>query len=141
MAVYDFASRIMTGRPITLYEGDSLARDFTYIDDIVAGLLGCLDRPPPTDRAARLLNIGNQRPEPVTRVIALLERHLGRSAIVDRIPRPATDVETTSACLDAIRSLTGYQPGTSLDDGIPRFVDWFRAYARPGSAAASAISA
>ncbi len=140
MAVYDFAERIMAGRPITLYEGDGLARDFTYVDDIVAGILLCLDRPPPPEAPARLLNVGNERPEPIARLITLLERGLGQAALVERVPRPATDVEATYASIDAIRLLTGYQPLVSLDEGVARFVEWFRAYDRRGSAAASAIN-
>ena len=137
MAVYDFAERIVAGRPITLYEGEGLARDFTYIDDIVAGVLGCLDRPPAPGEAARLLNIGNERPEPVARLITLLEQHLGRRAIILRVPRPATDVEATYASVDAIRALTGYEPDTSLDEGVARFVAWFRDY-NPAASASSA---
>ena len=139
MAVYDFARRIAAGQAITLYEGEGLARDFTYVDDIVAGILGCLDRPPSADQPARILNIGSERPEPVARLITLLERHLGRRAIVERIPRPATDVEATFASVDAIRSLTGYQPATTLADGIARFVAWLREYElNPAASATSA---
>ncbi len=141
MAVYDFARRIATGRPITLYEGDALARDFTYIDDIVSGIVGCLDRPPPSGEPARILNIGNERPEPVARLIALLEHHLGRRAISERVARPATDVEATFASTDAIRALTGYVPSIPLEEGVARFIEWFRAYERDESPAASAISA
>ena len=130
MAVYDFAVRIRSGRPINLYEGEGLARDFTYVDDIVDGILGCLDRPPSPAEPARLLNIGNERPEPVARLISLLEHHLGRTAIIERVPRPATDVEATYASTAAIHALTGYRPTTSLDDGVARFVAWFEDYAR-----------
>jgi UDP-glucuronate 4-epimerase len=135
MAVYDFTRRIVSGQPITLYEGDGLARDFTYIDDIVAGIIGCLDRPPEAGAPGRLLNIGNERPEPVARLIALLEQALDRDAIIERVPRPATDVEATFADIDAIRALTGYAPRTRLEDGIPRFVEWFRRHEVAATAA------
>ena len=126
MAVYGFARAIDRGEPVTLYAGDDLARDFTYIDDIVTGVLACLDHPPPVSDPARLLNIGNGAPEPVIRLVRLLERHLDRQAVIRRIPRPGTDAEATFASIDAIRTLTGWQPRTPLDEGIPRFVRWFR---------------
>jgi UDP-glucuronate 4-epimerase len=125
MAYYGFAEAIMSGRPITLYEGGRLKRDFTYIDDIVAGVLGALDRPPAPGEAPRLLNIGNHRSETVNRLVELLEQSLGRSALVEVVPRPAADVEETWASVDAIGALTGYAPTTPLEVGIPRFAQWF----------------
>ncbi|WP_158743380.1 NAD-dependent epimerase/dehydratase family protein [Acidisphaera sp. L21] len=127
MAYYGFAQSIMAGRPITLYEGGTLKRDFTYIDDIVAGVVGVLDRPPPPG-PPRVLNIGNNRAEPVTRLVSLLEKSLGRAAIVQEVPRPAADVVETWASVDRIAELAGYAPSTPLDVGIPRFVEWFQAY-------------
>ena len=126
MAYYGFAEAIMAGRPITLYEGGRLKRDFTYIDDIVAGVLGALDRPPASGEAPRVLNIGNHRSETVTRLVELLEESLGRRAVVTYVPKPAADVEETWASVDAIGALTGYAPSTPLDIGIPRFARWFR---------------
>jgi UDP-glucuronate 4-epimerase len=126
MAYYSFARAIAAGEPITVYDGGRLKRDFTYIDDIVAGLIGCLDRPPAGDLPARILNIGNHRSETVSTLIALLEKALGRRAILRDAPRPAADVEETFASVEAIAALTGYAPGTSLAEGIPRFVAWFR---------------
>jgi UDP-glucuronate 4-epimerase len=126
MAVFSFARAIAAGEPITVYDGGRLRRDFTYIDDIVAGVIGCLDRPPAGDLPARILNIGNHRSETVSTLIALLEKALGRRAILRDAPRPAADVEETFASVDAIAALTGYAPGTSLAEGIPRFVAWFR---------------
>jgi UDP-glucuronate 4-epimerase len=101
----------------------------------VAGIIGCLDRPPEAGAPGRLLNIGNERPEPVARLIALLEQALDRDAIIERVPRPATDVEATFADIDAIRVLTGYAPRTRLEDGIPRFVEWFRRHEVAATAA------
>ena len=130
MAYYSFAKAIVAGQPITLYENGALRRDFTYIDDIVAGVLGVLDRPP--DRGAdgapptRVLNIGNHRSETVSTLIAELEQALGRNAVVRSAPRPPADVEETFASIEAIRALTGFTPATSLHEGIPRFVAWFR---------------
>jgi UDP-glucuronate 4-epimerase len=128
MAYYSFARAIVAGEPITLYDEGRLKRDFTYIDDIVAGIVGCLDRPPPADAPTRLLNIGNHRGEEVRTLVALLEQALGRKAVVQTAPRPAADVAETFASVDAIGALTGFAPRFSLAEGIPRFVTWFRAW-------------
>jgi UDP-glucuronate 4-epimerase len=128
MAYFSFARAIVMGEPITLYDGGLLKRDFTYVDDIVAGVVGCLAHPPDGDVPARVLNIGNHRREEVRELVALLEQALGRPAIVRSVPRPATDVEETCADVDAIAALTGFQPSTSLAEGIPRFAAWFRGW-------------
>jgi len=128
MAYFSFARAIVAGEPITVYDGGRLKRDFTYIDDIVAGVVGCMDRPPEGELPARVLNIGNHRSEEVNTLIALLEQSLGQRAIVRDVARPAADVAETFASVDAIGALTGYLPSTSLAEGIPRFVAWFRAW-------------
>jgi UDP-glucuronate 4-epimerase len=128
MAYYAFARAIAAGEPITVYDRGSLKRDFTYIDDIVAGVLGCLDRPPAGDVPVRILNIGNNRSERVDTLIALLEQALGRRAIINDAPRPRADVAETFASVEAIGALTGFAPTTPLSVGIPRFVAWFRAF-------------
>ena len=128
MAYYGFARSIVDGGTITLYEGDGLARDFTYIDDVSDGVLRVLDHPPEAAQPVRLLNIGNRRSEPVRLLVTLLERALGRAAEIRLVPRPATDIEATWASVEAIGELTGWTPRTRLEEGIPRFVDWFRTY-------------
>ncbi|MGC8478004.1 MAG: SDR family NAD(P)-dependent oxidoreductase [Acetobacteraceae bacterium] len=128
MAYYSFARAIMRGEPITLYDGGRLKRDFTYIDDIVAGVLGCLDRPP--EGAPRVLNIGNHRAETVLTLVGLLEAGLERKAILREAPRPEADVEETFAAVDAIGALCGFAPRVSLAEGIGRFVGWFRDHHR-----------
>jgi UDP-glucuronate 4-epimerase len=128
MAYFSFANAIMAGEPITLYDGGRLRRDFTYIDDIVAGVIGCLDRPPAGAMPPRLLNIGNHRSELVNKLVQLLERELGRPAIVREAPRPAADVEETFASVESIAALTGFTPKTTLEEGIPRFAAWFKAW-------------
>jgi len=147
MAVFAFARAIVEGTEIALYDGGRLKRDFTYIDDIVAGVVGCLDHPPggnwpggdcpggaatPGDPPARVLNIGNNRAEEVSSLLALLEQALGRKAVVRSVPRPATDVAETYADVSAIAALTGFQPSTPLSEGIPRFVAWFRGWNAAG---------
>jgi UDP-glucuronate 4-epimerase len=128
MAYFSFARAIMAGEPITLYDGGRLRRDFTYIDDIVAGVVGCLDQPPASTVPVRLLNIGNHRSEPVSKLVQLLEQELARPALVHEAPRPAADVEETFASVDAISALTGFAPKTTLEEGIPRFAAWFKAW-------------
>lgn len=127
MAYFSFAQAIEQGRPITLYDNGTLRRDFTYIDDIVAGILGVLDRPPEGD-APRLLNIGNNQSETVSKLVALLEEGLGKKAVIIDQPRPAADVTDTFADISEIRALTGFSPATPLDRGIPRFVDWYKGW-------------
>jgi len=127
MAYYSFAAAILRGDPITLYDGGRLKRDFTYIDDIVAGILGCLDHPPVQETPPiRVLNIGNHQAETVVTLIELLEASLGRKAIIRDVPRPATEVTETFADIDAIAGLTGFAPTTPLSRGIPRFAEWFK---------------
>ncbi len=125
MAYYAFARAIAAGEPITAYDGGALRRDFTYIGDIVAGILGCLDRPPEGDVPVRVLNIGNNRSERVATLIGLLEQGLGRRAVIRDAPRPRADVAETYASVEAIGALTGFAPTTPLSVGIPRFVAWF----------------
>ncbi len=128
MAYYGFARAIAEGRPITLYDGGRLRRDFTYIDDIVAGVLGVLDRPPDAGAAPRLLNLGNNRSELVSRLVELLEEGLGRRAVIELVDRPAADVGETWASVDAAAAVAGYAPRISLADGVPRFVAWYREF-------------
>ena len=131
MAPWMFAEAILEGRPITLYDGGRLKRDFTFVADIAAGVVGCLDHPAP-GQAPRILNIGNHRSEQVSRFVALLEEALGRRAMVVDTPRPATDVEETFADIAAIRAICGYAPRTSIEAGIPRFAEWYLSWRKGG---------
>jgi UDP-glucuronate 4-epimerase len=128
MAYYSFARAIAAGEPITLYDGGRLKRDFTYIDDIVAGVLACLEHPPGDTPPARVLNIGNHCSEEVRTLVALLEQELGRKAVVRNGERPAADVAETYASVGAIGALTGFAPRTTLTEGIARFAAWFRGF-------------
>jgi UDP-glucuronate 4-epimerase len=128
MAYFSFAEAIVAGTPITLYDEGRLRRDFTYVDDIVAGVVGALDRPPADGRVPRVLNIGNHRVEEVREMVRLLEESLGRKAIIRSAPRPAVDVEATFASVEAIGALTGFSPSVPLSEGIPRFVRWFEGW-------------
>ena len=131
MAYYSFALAIERGEPLTLFEGDDLTRDFTFIDDIVAGVLRALDLPPdPRTEPVRLLNLGNHRRERVSRLITLLEDALGRRAIVRHAPRPATDLSATWASIAAAGQVLDWIPRTTLEEGVPHFVEWLRRYHR-----------
>jgi UDP-glucuronate 4-epimerase len=127
MAPWLFADAILAGRPITLYDGGRLKRDFTFVTDIVSGVLGALDRPP-TNGKPRLLNIGNHRSVEVRRFVAVLEESLGRKAVIQDAPRPVTDVAETFADIGAIQALCGFEPKTPIEEGVPRFADWFRGW-------------
>ena len=125
MAYFGFAEAVMAGKPVTLYDQGRLKRDFTYIDDIVAGILGVLDFPPEGDAPHRLFNIGNNKPEYVTDLVRLLEQSLGRKAAVINMPKPEADPVETWADVSALTALCGYQPRTRLEEGIPKFVEWY----------------
>lgn len=131
MAPWMFAAAILEGKPITLYDAGRLKRDFTFVEDIVAGVIGCLDHPAP-GHAPRLMNIGNHRSVEVRRFVEVLEAALGRKAIVVDTPRPATDVEETFADISAIQALCGYAPRTPIEAGIPRFAEWYLSWRKGG---------
>ena len=131
MAYFAFARAIADGAPITLYDEGRLQRDFTYIDDVVAGILAVVGSPPPTAEPTRVLNIGNRQAESVATLVRLLEHELGRKAIIRHAAREAADVRLTCASTDALEALVGYSPRTDLAAGIARFVAWFRTW-HPG---------
>lgn len=137
MAMYIFTKALFEGRPLPLFNGGKMRRDFTYIDDIVAGVIACYDGPPADDGAEKaggsvaphaLYNIGNSRSEDLSRVVALLEQATGRTATLEPLPMQVGDVAETFADISAIARDHGFQPATSIDEGVPRFVDWYRDY-------------
>ncbi len=137
MALWLFTQAILEGRPIKVFNHGRMQRDFTYIDDIVAGVIACLDHPPADDGAAkpggsvaphRIYNIGNHRSEELGRMIDVLEAACGREAIRDYQPMQDGDVPATYADISAIQRDLGFAPTTTIDAGIPKFVDWYRAY-------------
>lgn len=125
MAYYSFAHAIARGATITLYDGGKPARDFTYISDVVDAILRVFDYPPP-EGGARVLNIGNDKPESVGYLVSLLERFLNCKAQVSYQKRPNVDIERTWADIRTIRSLIGWTPKFSLEEGIERFVQWYQ---------------
>jgi len=139
MAPWLFTEAILSGKPIRVFNNGDMRRDFTYIDDIVDGVIATLDHPPPDDGAQkpggsigphRIYNIGNNRSEELTHFIEVIEAACGRPAIRQMHPMQPGDVKDTYADISAIQADLGFRPRTSLDKGIPRFVDWFRTYLR-----------
>lgn len=140
MAAFLFAEAIMRGDPIQLFNGGEMSRDFTYVDDIVAGILGVLDRPPGASAGPphRIVNIGNSHPETLRRFVALLEQNLGRKARLVPAPMQPGDVPHTYADIEPMRALCGFSPKTPLEIGIARFAEWFLAYRGFGRSAPGA---
>ena len=132
MAAWLFVDAIERGRPIKLFNEGRMRRDFTYIDDIVLGVLAALDRPPsdggPDAPPHRLYNLGNNRAEDLGRFVAVLESALGKTARRQNLPMQKGDVPATYANITAARRDLGYAPRTTIDDGLRRFVDWYRGY-------------
>ena len=136
MAYYSFAEAILSGRPITVYDGGKVRRDFTFIEDAVQAVLALAALPPAGP--PRVVNIGNHRSEPVSALIALLEAELGRRAVIVDTPRPAADVAETCADVERLRGLVGFSPETPLDRGIARFAAWFREWHMAGGGSGDA---
>jgi len=130
MAMWLFTSAILEDRPIDVFNGGDMRRDFTFIDDIVAGIVACLDHPPADGDAPphKLYNIGNSRSEPLERLITLIEEACGKPAIRNVKPMQPGDMKDTFADISAIERDLDFRPSTPLDVGVPRFVDWYRSY-------------
>ncbi len=127
MAYFIFTRKILAGEPIEVFGQGRMARDFTYIDDIVDGVIGALDRPPAAGEN-RILNIGDSRPIGLLRMIELLEEALGVKAVQQLLPAQPGDVTATYADISRLHALTGYEPQVKLEDGLVRFVDWYRGH-------------
>ncbi|HZG09375.1 MAG TPA: NAD-dependent epimerase/dehydratase family protein [Allosphingosinicella sp.] len=137
MAMWIFTKAIMEGKPIEVFGEGNMRRDFTYVDDIVTGIVAALDNPPPDDGQPkaggskgphRLYNIGNHRSEELTHMIGLIEKACGREAEKRLMPLQAGDVRDTFADISAIQNDLGFTPTTGIDEGIPRFVSWYKSY-------------
>ena len=137
MMPWIFTSKILRGEPIQVFNDGEMSRDFTYIDDIADGVIASLDRPPADNGKLKaggsvathaIYNIGNNRPEPLTKVIEILEQACGRRAEIELQPMQPGDVPRTYADIDAIARDLSYAPTTPVEVGFPRFVEWFKAY-------------
>ena len=146
MALFLFTKAIVDGQPIKVFNQGRMERDFTYIDDIVEGVVRVMDRVPQSnpdwsgdapDPATsycpwRVYNIGNNRKEPLLRYIEVLEQCLGRKAEKEFLPMQPGDVPATWADASELVCDTGFQPDTPIETGVQRFVDWYRGYYRVG---------
>lgn len=133
MAAFVFASAILAGQPIKVFNNGDMRRDFTFIDDIVSGVVGVLDNPPGDDGVAppyRLYNIGNHRSERLMDFIGAIESALGKTAIVEFAPMQLGDVKETYADISAIQRDVGFAPTTPITEGVPRFIEWYKDYHR-----------
>ena len=137
MAMWIFTEAILAGQPIKLFNNGDMRRDFTFVEDIVSGVVACLDNPPADDGQVkaggsisphRLYNIGNHRSEELRRMVGLIEQACGREAIIELHPMQPGDVADTFADIDAIQADLGFHPTTPIDVGIPKFVEWYRRY-------------
>lgn len=127
MAYFSFTEKIMRGEPIEVYGEGKMARDFTFIDDIVDGVVGVLDHPP-AQGGHEVYNIGDSSPVGLMEMIATLEGHLGREAIKIMRPMQPGDVTATYADVSKLNAVTGYAPKVPLAEGLGRFVDWWRGW-------------
>jgi UDP-glucuronate 4-epimerase len=137
MAMWIFLKALYAGEPLSLFNRGEMRRDFTYIDDIVSGVVACLDGPPADDGSVKagggtgphaIYNIGNHRSEDLMRVVDLLEQATGRKALINPQPMQPGDVKDTFADISAMERDHGFHPRTTIDEGVPRFVDWYREY-------------
>jgi UDP-glucuronate 4-epimerase len=137
MAMWLFTKAIFEDKPIKVFNNGVMRRDFTYIDDIVSGVVACLDTPPADDGQIkaggskaphRVYNIGNHRSEELTEMIAIIEECCGKKAVREMYPMQDGDVKESFADISAISNDLGYTPTTTIAQGIPNFVNWYRGY-------------
>jgi len=132
MAYFGFTKAIFAGAPIQVFNHGKLERDFTYIDDIVSGVIEVAEAPPDGSEAPyRLLNLGNHKPVKLGDFIATLEALIGREANKAMVDMQPGDVYRTAANIDAARTLVGFEPATDLKTGLTHFVQWYRDYFKP----------
>jgi UDP-glucuronate 4-epimerase len=133
MALFLFTKAILEGRAIDVFNQGQMVRDFTFIDDIVEGVVRVLDKPAsPAAQAVgapyRVFNIGNNQPTPLMVCIEAIEKALGRIAVKNYLPMQPGDVPATFADTDALKQWVGFKPSTSVELGVQRFVDWYQNY-------------
>ena len=131
MALFLFARAILAGKPVRLFNEGRMQRDFTYVDDVVEGVMRVVERPyaaTGTAPPARLYNLGNGAPVPLVEFLRAIEAALGQKAVVEMAPMQPGDVEATYASTDRLRADFGYAPSTPVATGVARFVEWYRSY-------------
>jgi UDP-glucuronate 4-epimerase len=124
MALYKFAEKIRKGKPIDVYNYGKHARDFTYIADIVQGVLASIDRPFPYE----IINLGNNKAVTLMKYISLIEKGMGKKAKKNMMPLQPGDVPKTYADIRKAKKLLGYNPKTSIEEGVKKFFVWYRKY-------------
>ena len=122
MAYYSFTKAILEGKPITVFDKGELQRDFTYVDDIVDGVMSSID----LGASCELFNLGNNQPVSVLRLIELLEKQLGKKAVITFSEKPPGDVAITYADITKSGNVLGFRPRTSLEEGLRHFTDWYK---------------
>jgi len=130
MAAFLFTRAIIAGEPIKVFNRGEMWRDFTYIDDIVAGVVRALDRPASGIPPHKIYNLGNHKSEKLTDYIAAIEQALQRKAIIQLEPMQPGDVQSTYADIEASRRDLGFEPTTPISVGVPKFVDWYKEFYR-----------
>ncbi|MGB0934900.1 MAG: NAD-dependent epimerase/dehydratase family protein [Alphaproteobacteria bacterium] len=125
MAYYSFARDILADRPIKIFNNGNLKRDFTYIDDIVSGVIAAIDSPPGASSPHAVFNLGNHQAENLMDFIATIEKALGKSANIEMLPMQPGDVHETFADISEAEKILGYAPKTAIAEGIPRFIEWY----------------
>ena len=142
MALYIFTKKILSGEPIDVYGHGKMKRDFTYIDDIVEGIIRLIDKPSkknkdwsgikpnPSSSSApwAIFNIGNNKPTQLEYFISLIEKNLGKEAIKNYLEMQPGDVSETAADINNLDQIIGFKPSTSIEDGIPKFISWYKNY-------------
>ena len=129
MGLFIFTKAISEGKKVPVFNKGEMKRDFTYIDDIVDGVLATLDRPPEKNEAQhRILNIGNTRSENLMDFIHIIEKELGRKADIEMQEMQAGDVKETYADVSETTEISGFRPKTPITEGVPRFIAWYRDY-------------
>lgn len=131
MAAYIFTSKMFAGEAIPVFNNGDMQRDFTYIDDIVTGVINCMDNPPAEEEGSvphRVYNIGNNKPEQLMDMISTLEEATGVKANIDFQPMQAGDVKATFADVSAMTRDFGFKPKTPISEGLPKFVEWYKEY-------------
>jgi UDP-glucuronate 4-epimerase len=124
MALFKFTRGILAGTPIPVFNEGRMVRDFTYVDDIVEGIVRVVDRPAPY----RIFNIGNHERVELMRYIRAIEAAVGRAATLELLPMQPGDVVATEADVTALEAATGFRPHTAVEEGVRRFVEWYRGY-------------
>ena len=130
MSAFIFVKKILNGESIPVFNNGDMRRDFTFIEDIVAGILGGLENLPKVTNTAphKVYNIGNNSSESLMRFISLIEDALGIKAEIEFMPMQPGDVKETYADIDAAKRDFGFNPTTSIDQGIPKFVEWYKTF-------------